>query len=150
MATVRVETWIEASPEVCFDLARDVDAHARTLAETGETVTERPPHRLLEKGDVVTFRGRHFGIWFRHRAQITALERPRHFCDEMLSGAFRRFVHDHDFTPTDEGTQMTDTVSFRAPGGPIGWLVDRWILVPYLARVLRERGAALKREAEAI
>lgn len=149
MATVQTVTWIAAPPARCFDLARDVDAHMRSLADTGETVTERPPHRLLELGDVVTFRGRHFGIWFHHRAQITAMESPLHFRDEMIAGAFRRLIHDHDFAPEAGGTCMTDTIEFTSPGGPLGRLVDRWFLGPYLARLIHERGAALKREAEA-
>ena len=98
VTTVRVETWIDAPPEACFDLARDVEFHARSLAQTQKRVIERPEDRaLLEEGDTVTFEGRHFGIRFRHRARITALERPRHFRDEMIVGAFRTFVHDHDF-----------------------------------------------------
>ena len=155
MTTVRVETLIRASPEACFDLARDVEFHARSLAATGERVVESPRDRtLLEMGDSVTFEGRHFGVRQRHRARITAFDRPRHFRDEMIAGAFRAFIHDHDFAPEASGdpacngTRMTDVVRFEAPFGPLGWVVSRVVLRPYLARLLTARAEEIRRAAE--
>ncbi|MEO1633199.1 MAG: cyclase/dehydrase, partial [Bacteroidota bacterium] len=89
MVEFEVTTWIAAPPAVCFDLARDVDFHAESLAHTGERVVDRPGHRLLELEDEVEFEGRHFGVVQRHRARITALEVPNFFRDEMVRGAFR-------------------------------------------------------------
>lgn len=100
MTTLRIVTRIAASPEACFDLARDVDVHTQSLAHTSERVTEKPEGRsLLDLGDTVTFEARHVGLPIRHRAQITAFDRPRHFRDEMLAGPFRVFIHDHTFSP---------------------------------------------------
>lgn len=150
MTTVRVVTRIGASPEACFDLARDVAFHTESMVDTGERVVEHPEGRtLLKLDDTVTFEGRHFGIRQRHRARITAFERPRHFRDEMVEGTFRAFVHDHDFAPeASGGTRMVDTVRFQAPLGWLGVLVSHVVLKPYLARFLADRGHAIKREAE--
>jgi hypothetical protein len=87
MATIVVETRIRAPIELCFDLARDVGAHAESAAFSSERVVE--PGRtlgLLEFGDLVAFEGRHFGITQRFVARITALDRPAHFVDEMVQG----------------------------------------------------------------
>lgn len=149
MAEIQVVTWIAASPDVCFDLARDVEAHAGSLAHTGERVTARPEHALLRLGDEVELEGRHLGVRQRLRARIEAFDRPHHFQDVMVRGAFRSFVHDHTFAPEAGGTRMADRVRFEAPGGLAGRLVARWLLRPYLTRLIAERGRALKRIAEA-
>ena len=148
MTTFDVQTDIAAAPEVCFDLARDVAFHARSLAHTRERIVHAPDRALLELGDEVEFEGRHLGVRQRLRARITAFDRPRGFRDEMTRGAFRSFAHDHRFEPTRTGTRMTDRVRFRAPFGPIGRLVARFVLRPYLQRLIAGRADALRREAE--
>ena len=148
MVEFEVTTWIAAPPAGCFDLARDVDFHAESLAHTGERVVDRPGHRLLELEDEVEFDGRHFGVVQRHRARITALEVPNFFRDEMVRGAFRSFAHDHRFEPMGEGTLMRDRIEFVAPFGWVGWIVERVVLSPYLKRLIAQRGLEIKRAAE--
>ena len=148
MATFEIRTEIAAPPEVCFDLARDVAFHARSLAHTGERIVHQPAGDLLELGDEVEFEGRHLGVRQRLRARITALERPRWFRDEMTRGAFAAFVHDHLFEATASGTRMTDRIRFEAPLGAIGRLVARTILRPYLSRLIAQRADEIRREAE--
>ena len=72
MPTIRVETRIEAPVERCFDLARDVDLHRRSLARTGERAVGGVTTGLLGPGDTVTWEGRHFGVRQRLTARITA------------------------------------------------------------------------------
>jgi hypothetical protein len=38
MAMIEVQTRVQASPERCFDLARDLDRHLRSMRHTGERV----------------------------------------------------------------------------------------------------------------
>lgn len=148
MTEIDVETPIQASPETCFDLARDVAFHAQSLAHTGERITHQPDRTLLELGDDVEFEGRHFGVRQRLRARVTAFDRPRWFRDEMTHGAFKVFVHDHQFEETETGTLMRDRIQFEAPAGWIGRLVERAVLRRYLSRLIERRAAEIKREAE--
>jgi ligand-binding SRPBCC domain-containing protein len=75
--------------------------------------------------------------------------RPRHFRDSMVRGAFRRFVHDHYFELTPNGTTaMKDVFVYEAPLGPLGRLADRLFLTAYMRRLLSERNAVIKRTAE--
>ena len=148
MAAFEVRTAIASPPAVCFDLARDVGFHVESLAHTGERVVDRPAHDLLRLGDEVEFSGRHLGVRQRLRARVTALDRPASFRDEMVRGAFRSFVHDHVFEPTPRGTVMIDRVRFVAPFGAVGRMVGRWVLRPYLRRLLAMRGEDIRREAE--
>ena len=87
----------------CFDLARSIDLHVVSASASGESVLGIKQSGLLELGDVVTFRGRHFGVMQALTAQITAFDRPRHFRDSQVRGIFRRFEHDHNFEPLKTG-----------------------------------------------
>lgn len=123
--------------------------HTETLSPTGERAVAGRASGLLELGESVTWEARHLGVRQRFTARITSFDRPRHFRDEMVRGAFRSFVHDHYFTETAGGATMADVVEFRSPFGVLGRLVDRWLLRTYLERLLTTRAAALKRTLEA-
>ncbi|HUR55889.1 MAG TPA: SRPBCC family protein, partial [Gemmataceae bacterium] len=141
-------TPIAAPPELCFDLARDIDFHTATMANSGERAVAGRTTGLIELGESVTWEAKHLGVRQRLTVEITAVERPTYFRDVMTKGAFRSFEHDHRFEARDGGTVMTDEVVFRSPFGPIGWLVDFVFLKGYMRRLLTERAADLKREAE--
>ena len=148
MTDLEVQTQIAAPPEICFDLARNVDFHAQSLAHTGERVTHRPDRALLELGDEVEFEGRHLGVRQRLRARIESLDRPHQFRDEMVRGAFRSFTHDHVFEVSAGGTLMRDRIRFAAPFWPLSVVVERVVLRPYLARLIASRGLEIKNAAE--
>src|SRR5580658_6841360 len=93
MTTIIVETRIAAPIEVCFDLARDVDAHLQTSSSTNERAVGGKTSGLLELGDVVTFEAVHFGIRQRLTSRVVELEHPRRFVDEMVEGTFASLRH---------------------------------------------------------
>jgi ligand-binding SRPBCC domain-containing protein len=141
-------TPIAAPPERCFDLARNMDLHARSMAHTAERVVAGKRSGLLEPGEEVTFEGRYFGLRWQFTVKITAFEPPRHFRDTMVRGPFASFVHEHVFEAAGSHTVMTDRIAFRSPLGPLGWLVDGVVLSGYLRRVLARRFRMLREEAE--
>src|ERR1044071_2479886 len=124
MATIKIETGIAAPPAICFDLARNVEAHAQSAAFSDERIVR--PGRLsglLQEGDLVTFEGRHFGLRQRFTARIVEMTPPNRFVDEMAAGAFKWLRHVHEFDPTEQGTLMRDILSWEAPFGALGSLV---------------------------
>ena len=150
MAVFRIVTEIAAPIELCFDLARDIDFHTRSLAQTGERAVAGRTSGLIGSGESVTWEARHLGVRQRFTAQVTAFERPKYFRDEMITGAFRSFAHDHRFEARDGVTVMTDEVVFRSSLGLIGWLVDQLYLAGYIRRLLTGRCRAIKYRAEAV
>lgn len=148
MPVIRVETNIAASPEICFDLARDVNAHASSTKSSKERIISAPASGMLELGDEVEFEATHFGIKQGLRSKIVEYERPRRFVDEMQSGAFKRLRHVHEFEPTRNGTRMVDTMDFASPFGFIGALADRLFVAGYLRRFLIARNSELAKLAE--
>ena len=148
MPVIRVETWIDAGVETCFDLARSVDAHISSTAKSHERAVAGVTCGLLELGDEVTWEARHLGIRQRLTVKITRFERPRVFEDRMVSGAFKSFVHLHEFVPARGGSLMVDTFDYRSPLGPLGTLADVIFLKRYMRRFLIDRAAYLKHAAE--
>src|ERR1044072_2159115 len=115
MPTVVIETTIDAPVELCFDLARGVGVHAESAAFSSERIVEPgPTGGLLERGDLVAFEGRHFGIRQRFVARITELDRPIRFVDEMVHGAFKRLRHIHEFEWIGRATLMRDIIEREA------------------------------------
>jgi ligand-binding SRPBCC domain-containing protein len=148
MQTVRIETFIAAPPERCFDAARDLDLHLESMAHTGERAVGGRTSGLIEMGEEVTWRARHFLVTQHFTSRITAFDRPHHFQDSMQRGAFRSFVHDHLFEARDGGTLMTDVLAFAAPLGVLGWLAEVLVLRRYLTRLLESRAKTVKAAAE--
>lgn len=148
MSVIRLETRIVAPREVVFDLARSVDAHLESTSETGERAVRGKTSGLMELGDEVTWRAKHLGVTQELSTRITQLDRPSHFRDSMLEGAFARFDHDHFFEIDGEGTLMRDVFDFTAPLGPLGRLADALFLERYMTKFLLERNRVLKVLAE--
>jgi ligand-binding SRPBCC domain-containing protein len=137
MPTIVIETFIHAPVELCFDLARDVDAHAESAAFSSERVV-----------DIVAFEGRHFGMKQRFVARITALDRPQRFVDEMIQGAFKRLRHVHEFEFKNGMTTMRDTLEWESPFGFIGRLADFLFLRRHMRWFVNTKQSALKTIAE--
>jgi ligand-binding SRPBCC domain-containing protein len=148
MPILKLVTEIRAPIERVFDLSRSIDLHQASMTARNEAAVAGVTAGLIELGQSVTWRARHFGVWQRLTSQITAFDRPRHFRDEMVSGAFSRFVHDHDFEPTASGTRMTDTFDYTSPLGVVGRVADALFLERYMRALLAERNRVIQEVAE--
>ena len=149
MGRIRLQTVINAPIERVFDLARDIDFHQRSVAHTAERAIGGRTSGLIAPGETVTWEARHFGRRWTLTSRIVDSDRPRRFIDEQTAGPFRSFRHEHRFEPAEGGTLMTDDWEHQSPLGPIGRLVDRFVLDRYMRGLLELRNAGLKREAEA-
>lgn len=148
MPTLELTMRIHAPIERCFDLARSIDLHRHSAIGTDEVAIAGVTTGLIGLAEQVTWRARHFGCMQNLTSRITAYDRPHHFRDSMVAGAFRRFDHDHHFERDGEHTVMRDRFDFQAPFGPIGWLFARLVLVGYLRRFLLARNRTLQQVAE--
>lgn len=140
---------VAAPPERCFDLSRSIDLHARSLGHTHERPVAGVVSGLIGMGESVTWEATHFGIRQRLTSRITVYDRPHHFRDSMVSGAFRRFDHDHFFDEDERGgTMMRELFDFDAPFGLLGRIAERAFLARYMRELLTGRSVAVKRIAE--
>lgn len=147
-STIRIETWIEAPIERCFDAARDLDLHMKSVAHTNERAVAGRTSGLIGAGEEVTWRARHFGIIQHFTSRITQFDPPRYFQDVMQRGAFQSFVHDHYFDSENDRTRMVDVLAFSAPLGILGRIAEALVLRRYLERLLKMRARVIKEAAE--
>jgi len=131
-----------------FDLARSIDAHQDSTEGTEERAVAGVMSGLIGMNGEVTWEARHFGVRQRLTVRVTTFDRPRHFQDVMISGAFKSMAHDHEFADHPEGTLMSDRFEFKSPLGILGAIVDRVFLASYMRRFIVRRNEVLKRLAE--
>ena len=149
MPTIRLETYIDAPVERCFDLSLNVDLHHRSVTHTRERPVAGVMTGMMKLNDTVTWEAVHFGVKQHLTSKITAYERPRYFIDEMVQGIFQEIKHVHEFIPQLPGTLMIDVFTFRAPLGPLGRLAEMLVLTRYMRGLLLTRNRYLKQVAEA-
>jgi hypothetical protein len=151
MVTLEEFTVIKAPVQRCFDLARSVEVHLAGNVHWGESAIAigGVTSGLVGLGQRVTWRAKHFGVWHNLTSDITLMEPPLHFQDNMVRGIFRSMKHDHFFRALPSGeTEMKDVFCFAAPVPIVGTLAEIIFLRRYMRTLLQERNAAVKRIAE--
>lgn len=144
-------TTIHAPIERCFDLARNIEVHLAGNIHFGEQALAIGDVNsgLIEMGQRVTWRAKHFWVWQNLTSKMTAFERPVFFEDTMLSGAFRSMRHEHFFKAlSDEQTEMKDVLYFEAPLPILGRIAEVLVLRRHMQSLLHERNVVLKQIAE--
>lgn len=126
---------------VLFDLSLSVDVHVGSMEGSGEQAIGGVVTGAIGLGETVTWRARHFGVWFTMTSEISELDWPTWFVDRQVRGPFRRFVHEHQFEQLGETTRMTDTITLSSP--IFGRAAEKLILVPYLRRLIQHRNRYL-------
>lgn len=145
---IELSTPINAPLNTCFNLARSIDIHVDSMAKTKETAIAGRVSGLIEFGESVTWRAKHFGVWHTLTSKITGFDFPNSFTDEMVTGAFKSFKHQHLFFSQNDGTLMIDIFEFESPFGIFGKLANVLFLKNYLHKLLQNRNKLIKEIAE--
>jgi ligand-binding SRPBCC domain-containing protein len=150
MPTIELLTQINAPIETVFDLSRSIDLHMESTKQTGERAIAGKTSGLIGSGESVTWRAKHFGTWQNLTSKITEYKYPDYFLDEMVSGAFKSFRHEHHFSSADRGTLMKDVFVFESPFGLLGRFFNWLVLKKYMHDLLAERNRVIKKTAEKV
>ncbi len=152
MPTLEIKTMIKSDLKTCFDLARNIDFHQESLEHSNESAIAGKTSGLIEMGEWVTWEARHFGVAQKLTSKITEFESPNYFVDEMVSGAFKSFKHEHIFKESYDNKfdihLMTDIFHFQSPFGVLGKLANIIFLKRYMTNLLATRNALLRQKAE--
>jgi len=148
MPVIVLTTNVAAPIEVVFDLSRSIDLHVVSTAQTEERAVDGRLNGLIELGETVTWEATHFCVRQRLTSRIVQFDRPHHFRDAMVAGAFARFDHDHHFETDGVSTLMTDTFDYASPLGLLGRFADLLFLKRYMRRLLERRNETIKSVAE--
>ncbi len=148
MPIIKLTTEINSPIDRVFDLARSIDLHQRSMNHTQERAVDGVMSGLIDIGQTVTWEAVHFGVRQQLTSKITICKRPTHLQDIMISGAFKRFTHDHYLSETKTGTIMADVFDYDSPFGFLGYAADILFLENYMTRLLKERNRMIKQAAE--
>ena len=148
MPTFQIITHINAPIERCFNLSRSIDLHMVSTKHTNEKAIAGVTTGLIGLNETVTWKAKHLGVWQNLTSLITEFDLPTLFVDEMVSGAFKSFRHEHHFKTEQATTIMTDIFTFKSPFGPAGEIVNLLFLTRYMTRLLEKRNAVIKEYAE--
>jgi len=145
---IHLTTVIHAPVEIVFDLSRSIDLHKISTAHTNEEAIAGTTTGLIALNEMVTWKARHL---FRNRTmtvKITAFQPNVFFEDEMQTGDFKSFRHEHHYKPIENGTIMIDMVEFESPYGWLGKFVNMVFMEKYLEKLLAKRNQTIKQFAE--
>ncbi len=148
MTTIQLTTRINAPIELIFDLSRNIDVHQQSTAKSNETAIDGITSGLINLNETVTWRGKHFGVYLKHKSLISAMEIPTYFVDEMLEGKFKSFKHQHTFIQKKGFVIMEDKIQYETPYGIFGKLFDLLVLKNHLSTFIAERNSFIKTLAE--
>lgn len=143
-------TVIKCDVHVAFDLSRSIDLRKISTKHTNEEAVGGRISGLIELDETVTWRAKHFGVYQKLTSVITEFNRPELFVDEMVSGAFKWFRHEHQFSFSRSSgeTTMKDVFEYESPFGPLGRLADFLFLKEYMTKLLEIRNRTIKEFAE--
>ena len=150
MSFIEIKTIINADIQTCFDLARNIDFHTASLEYSNEKAIAGKTSGLIELNEWVTWEAKHLGLTQQLTSRITEFKSPHYFVDEMVSGAFKSFKHEHIFQAENGKTVMIDRFQFESPFGIIGKIANVLFLKRYMTKLLTTRNAFLKEKAEHI
>ena len=114
MPKIELQTEIKAEKQIVFNLSRSIDLHKISTKHTNEEAIAGRMSGLIELGESVTWKAKHFGFYQLLTSKITEFENPNFFIDEMEKGAFKWFVHKHHFAVLNDGTLMTDFFEYMS------------------------------------
>lgn len=148
MTVIHITTEIKAPIFTVFNNSRNIDLHQKSASQTQEKAIAGVTLGLIEKGETVTWKGKHFGIYIQHQSIISEMEFPTYFIDEQLKGYFKSFKHQHLFEQREGTTIMQDILQYETPFGIFGKLFDYFLLKKHLTKFLLYRNQVLKNTSE--
>lgn len=148
MTTIELKVEIKATRDVCFDLSRSIDVHKLSTAPSDEQVIGGCTKGLIEEGEWVKWRAKHFFIPQTLTVQIKEMKEFRYFVDEMIQGPFRWMKHEHRFEAEHGKTIMSDKFEYEVLFGIAGKLFDKLILKRYMKNLLVRRNETIRHLAE--
>src|SRR5262245_38784658 len=133
MATLEFEITVAAPLEKVWAFHDDVKTSLPALSPPGDEVQIESADLPIKAGSKIDILAKGPLGRIRWVAKIIDHQPPHavvfgeeaRFVDEQQSGPFKAWRHEHEFERIDEKTtRIVDRLIYRAPLGPIGWIVD--------------------------
>lgn len=103
----------------------------------------------MKAGTLIDYKLKIRGVPVKWRTLIEVWDPPHKFVDTQLRGPYQLWHHTHEFTalsPTK--TFMRDTIRYRVPLGPLGWIADKLMVRADIQRIFEFRREAILKYLE--
>ena len=98
----------------------------------------------MNKGTVIDYTIRLFGIPIHWRTLITKYNPPFEFVDEQIKGPYNFWHHSHKFKKVDGGVEISDRVIYSIPMGIIGRVLHFLWIKRDLEKIFSHRKEIIK------
>ncbi len=138
---LHTEVWLPVPRQRVFAFFAEAEnLQALTPEWLGFTILSPRPI-TMGRNTIIDYRISLRGIPMKWRTDIIVWEPPDLFVDSQVRGPYKRWVHTHQFSETDGGTLVEDTVDFDMFGGRL----MLWYVARDLRRIFTYRHDALRR-----
>ena len=104
----------------------------------------------MEKGSLIDYTIRLFGIPIHWRTLISDYEPPFRFVDQQIKGPYTFWHHTHTFQSVDGGVEIIDKVKYSLPMGWLGTLAHSIWVRKDLEKIFEHRKTVVQNYFEII
>lgn len=120
--------WLPRSLHETFDFFERPENLARITPPALDFRILTPPPIRMVRGLTIDYTLRVLGMRRHWRSLISEYDPPYSFRDEQVIGPYRLWNHRHRFWCHNGGTVIEDFVMYEVPLGPLGFLIDRFVV----------------------
>lgn len=148
MPTIHLTTFVAQSAAVVFDLSRHVGLHKDAMLDHREEAVAGTRFGLLEAGETITWRARHFMKDRLLRLRVVEMQKPERYITEQAMGPFASYRHERHVKPCDNGSILINLIHYEWPQGRWGRIADRLFLRSYLEQQIQKHNETIRKAAE--
>lgn len=148
MHTVHLTTFIAQSADIVFDLTRHVGLQRDALSAYRQQAVAGTRFGLLEQGETITWRARHFFRDRLIRLRILEMIPGDRLILEQVMGPFQSFRQERYVKACENGSILIDLVHYEWKRGRLGQVADRMFLGGYLEKLLNIHIDTIRKAAE--
>lgn len=117
-------------------------------AATAENLSLKHPE-IFTVGECIEFKVKAMGAQFQFVHKVTQLTADELIIVEQIQGPFKSWSHEQHFSDSTDGkTLLTSVVRFDPPGGMLGFVVTRKLVLAQLENWIGHGHQVLQRELE--
>jgi len=141
--TLQQRQVVQAPVEEVFDFFSDPENLGRITPRWLGFQFLTPLPLEMRNGTVIDYAIHLLGLPRRWTTLITTFDPPHEFVDLQLRGPYAFWHHTHRFREVPGGTEMTDSVRYAMPYGPIGRIAHALVVRHQLGLIFRHRASAI-------
>ncbi|WP_166829469.1 SRPBCC family protein [Thalassoroseus pseudoceratinae] len=147
MAEFEYSSSISCEAAKLFEfIIRPHDAYTLSPPKMNITLLQTP--EVISLGSVIRFQVEAFGMTQEFTHEVIAFDPGQRFVEQQTAGLFKKYVHEHTVTPTEDGVTLRDRVEFEPPGGMVGFMLTEDRIRENLQKSLEYSHGELKKQME--